>query len=71
MKLKSLKYLLISVLMWSVTHQSIAQNGGNTAFHDGEYLKFRIHYGVLNAGVATLKLTSTKRLDNRCSQDVF
>lgn len=29
------------------------------AFKSGEYLKFRISYGVLNAGIATLKLTDT------------
>ncbi|MEM8998791.1 MAG: DUF3108 domain-containing protein [Bacteroidota bacterium] len=29
-----------------------------TAFKSGEWLKFRIHYGFLNASYATLKLTS-------------
>ena len=34
-----------------------------TAFKSGEWLKFRVHYGFLNASYATLHLTSDK-LDN-------
>lgn len=33
----------------------------NKAFQDGEYFKFRIHFGMLNAGYATLRLKTEKR----------
>ena len=34
---------------------SFAQNGGNS-FKPGEFLKYKIHYGLLNAGFATVEL---------------
>lgn len=34
------------------------------AFKDGEYLKFRVHYGILNAGYATLSVKEEK-LNNK------
>ncbi|GMN06742.1 DUF3108 domain-containing protein [Croceitalea sp. MTPC5] len=39
---------------------AMAQN--NNAYKSGEWLKFRIHYGIFNASFATLKLES-KKLD--------
>lgn len=36
----------------------------NTAFKRGEELKYRIHYGAMNAGVATLTVDNTNKLIN-------
>lgn len=46
----------------SVSHEkATVTTQSNSAFKPGEFLKFRIHFGVINAGFATLKLTSEKR----------
>lgn len=37
----------------------------NTAFKVGEYLKYRIHYGFIDAGIAELKVESNKTIQNR------
>ncbi len=37
----------------------------NTAFKVGEYLKYRIHYGFIDAGIAELKVESKKSVQNR------
>ena len=34
------------------------------AYQDGEWLKYRIHYGLLNAGYAELKLEDSKKASN-------
>ncbi|MBT8186531.1 MAG: DUF3108 domain-containing protein [Croceitalea sp.] len=52
-----MKRLIVLVLMVFVSNMS-AQNA--PAFKPGEWLKFRIHYGFLNASYATLHLTSKK-----------
>ncbi|MBA4745083.1 MAG: DUF3108 domain-containing protein [Muricauda sp.] len=49
---------LLLLLSMSVMGQS-----SRPAFKPGEWLKFRIHYGILNASYATLHLTS-ENLDN-------
>lgn len=47
--------MLLGISLW-------AQNGGSshtskvTAFQEGEWLKFRLHYGILNASYATLRV---------------
>lgn len=47
--------MLLGISLW-------AQNGGtsytHSAFQEGEWLKFRIHYGFLNASYATLRVKS-------------
>jgi len=47
--------MLLGMSLW-------AQNGGssyeNRAFQEGEWLKFRLHYGILNASYATLHVKS-------------
>jgi len=47
--------MLVGLSLW-------AQNGGsyyeNSAFKEGEWLKFRLHYGILNASFATLHVKS-------------
>ncbi|MCG2460129.1 DUF3108 domain-containing protein [Flavobacteriaceae bacterium F89] len=36
----------------------LAAQEGNSAYKPGEWLKFRLHYGILNASYATLHVTS-------------
>jgi len=50
--MKKLSFLIIALLMLNVTAQK------TEAFQAGEWLRFRIHYGVLNASYATLNLSS-------------
>ncbi len=47
--------LLLLLLAMPVMGQSL-----RPAFKPGEWLKFRIHYGFLNASYATMHLTSSK-----------
>lgn len=37
----------------------------NNAFKVGEYLKYRIHYGIINAGIAELSVKEVTRRNNR------
>lgn len=37
----------------------------NTAFKIGEYLKYRIHYGFIDAGIAELKIEAKETIQNR------
>ena len=37
----------------------------NTVFKSGEYLKYRIHYGFINAGIAELKVEKQVQRQNR------
>ncbi|MDX1315115.1 MAG: DUF3108 domain-containing protein [Eudoraea sp.] len=51
------------ILFLSITLTGLAQNGTSTfressSFKTGEWLKFRIHYGFLNASYATLHLVN-------------
>src|SRR5882757_8968506 len=51
---------IISILCGSLIVSSAAQNElrtvNNEAFRPGEVLKFRIHYGIIDAGEATLEV---------------
>jgi len=47
------KGLLVCFLL--IFMSSFSQNGGNS-FQSGEFLKYKIHYGLLNAGFATVEL---------------
>lgn len=49
------KIITILVLLFAVN--SIAQ--GHQAYEDGEWFKFRIHYGMFNASFATLQVNET------------
>ncbi len=67
--MKQIVYILLLVLITNSGHtQEIASLSTNTkaenfkkSFQHGEWLKFRIHYGFINAGYATLKLKQTKK----------
>lgn len=50
--MKKITFLVLSLFVLSISAQE------NHAYQSGEWLKFRIHYGWLNASFATLKLTS-------------
>ncbi|MTG96664.1 MULTISPECIES: DUF3108 domain-containing protein [Myroides] len=51
------KLFLLLVIFFQIG--SVAAQKNVKAFDAGEFLKFRISYGILNAGIATLKLTET------------
>ena len=51
------KYYLILALL--IGFSGFSQQG-NSAFKPGEWLKFRLHYGFLNASYATLHLKEAK-----------
>jgi hypothetical protein len=48
---------LIAIIMFFVAGNAFTQD----AFKTGEYFKFRIHYGVVNAGYATLEVKDAVR----------
>ncbi|NKI26471.1 DUF3108 domain-containing protein [Arenibacter sp. 6A1] len=69
--MKKISILLILILGISINAQMYRSNQGNkledvekkekkSAFKPGEWLKFRLHYGFLNASYATLQVKSTK-----------
>ncbi len=41
------------------------RNVNNNSFKVGEYLKYRIHYGIINAGIAELKVQKKTTRQNR------
>ena len=49
--------LLISILLFSLTSFKPA---AKSPFKEGEWLKFRMHYGLVNAGYATLSLKDSQ-----------
>ena len=49
-----MKHLSILILLLISTH-SFSQK---QAYDDGEFLKFRVHYGLITAGIATLEVKS-------------
>jgi hypothetical protein len=53
------KLFLLTLLITSI---AFSQNR-KKAFQNGEFLKYRISYGLLNAGFATLQLEETKKDD--------
>lgn len=52
--------VLLGMSLWAQNGGSVHENQPpvNSAFQEGEWLKFRLHYGILNASYATLHLTS-------------
>lgn len=52
------KFFFLFLLMCFPAHLLHAQKN-DVAFKDGEFLKFKISYGLLNAGIATLELSET------------
>src|SRR5665213_2397123 len=71
--MKKIKYLLTTCLIAFLTHAGIAQKTltpvKNTAYKCGEMLKFRVHYGVIDAGEATLEIKPV--LDKIGPRDVY
>lgn len=56
--LKPMRITLLAILLSLTTWVGAQEN--ESAFKPGEWLKFRIHYGFLNASYATLYLTEDK-----------
>lgn len=50
---------LFSILFYLVVFSSYAQ-APDTAFKDGEFFRFRVHYGLITAGTAELHLNATE-----------
>ena len=64
---KMKKLLLISGLLVVAATSAVAQTASyrkvnNTAFKRGEELKFRLHYGAVNAGEAVVKVDETRKV---------
>ena len=51
--MKKIFAVIISLIALNVTAQS------HQAFQDGEWFRFRVHYGMVNAGFATLEVKET------------
>ncbi|PID68479.1 MAG: ATP-dependent exonuclease [Flavobacteriia bacterium] len=59
-----LKYLLVITLLVSalnVFSQDSNDESYTHAYKTGEFLKYRVHYGFMNAGYASLKLRATNK----------
>lgn len=60
-------FFLLATIGFSTSAQKflksneVAYENSQTSFKQGEWLKFRIHYGILNAGYATLNLKHAVR----------
>lgn len=66
-----MKNLFVLILLLSFTFKGDAQQTdfpkrpekkelNTTSYQEGEWLKFRVHYGIFNAGYATLKLEESE-----------
>jgi hypothetical protein len=55
-KIMTIAFVLISLAADSSSGQKILRTMNNQAFKPGEKLKFRIHYGIVDAGEATLEV---------------
>ena len=54
--MRNLRLILLLLLL---PLGAVFSQNKNSAFKSGEFLKFRVSYGLLNAGIATLHLTDT------------
>ncbi len=50
--------LLFIILLQGILYSQANATSFNKAFKEGEFLKYRIHFGAINAGFATIKLTT-------------
>lgn len=69
--MKKYIFLISSLFLFLLAPTAIAQETNelnNTAFKEGEYLKYRVHYGIINAGTAELHVKGT---ENRHKREVF
>lgn len=56
LKNKSMKNLIVILLLFNI----VAVSAQERAYGDGEWFKFRIHYGLLTAGYASLQVNNEK-----------
>lgn len=64
----SLIALLPSLVVNPRSEESVAdplREVNNSAFRVGEYLKYRIHYGIINAGIAEIQVKGTSTRNGR------
>lgn len=57
-------FLIQSLFLLMFATTAIAQEENtlkNNAFKEGEYLKYRVHYGIINAGTAELEIKNTEK----------
>lgn len=54
-----MKKILLGILLLTIT-TSFSQSN-KAAFKNGEWLKYRMHYGLINAGYATINIKSAKK----------
>lgn len=52
-------YKILTILLFFVGYSSSAQSS-EKIFKDGEEVKYRIHYGLVNAGYATMSVSETE-----------
>ena len=52
------KLILLSIILFSLTSFKPVTK---IPFKEGEWLKFRLHYGLVNAGFATLTLKDAQK----------
>ena len=52
----TIAFILIGFVAHSSDGQKVLRSLDNTAFKPGEVLKFRLHYGIISAGEATLRV---------------
>jgi len=68
------KFLLIGFLFLNVPYlgaQNQLRSVENTAFQKGEFLKYRVHYGIITAGFATLSVKpKTYYIQNRACHHI-
>ena len=71
----SFRMYICMALLVAISLPTLGQSSGssfrevsNKAFQKGEYLKYRIHYGIIDAGIATLEVSpkSFKKKGRNC-----
>jgi hypothetical protein len=68
-KIITVAFVLISLIAKSSDAQKVLRTMNNEAFKPGEKLKFRVHYGIVDAGEATLEVD--KDLSKIGSRDCY
>ena len=54
-----MKKIILGILLFTFTFSNAQSN--DEVFKNGEWLKYRMHYGLINAGYATVSVKSTKK----------
>ena len=54
--MKTIYLFLFTAVTLTINAQKTNNESLGSAYQDNEFLKYRIHYGIINAGYATLKV---------------